>query len=358
MTGVVITMCSAFALSVIAELAILKICRKNSWYDRINERKIHTGNIPRLGGISFAMVFILCTLFINFFLIKSRFSRRFLLPLSGLIIVLSSGVLDDFRPLQPRHKLLLQIIAALCVIVPGFSLQQLLFWETPLWLRHLVSFLWIIGLTNAINLIDGVDGLAGGLAFLSTLTYAAVFALSGGIDPVVLLCISLTAVIGGFLVFNLPLPKARIFMGDGGSQFLGFILAVLPLIEIIEIKEPMSAPQNFSLFHAAAILSIPIFDTFAAIWRRLRDGRRIDSPDKAHIHHKLMNLGLSSRGVDGVLYGLQILIGVLVFFSVKGKDIFSLSLLAVSFLVVILFFSLIHFLNQAATKRTMKLTQS
>ncbi|MDR2096150.1 MAG: undecaprenyl/decaprenyl-phosphate alpha-N-acetylglucosaminyl 1-phosphate transferase [Treponema sp.] len=354
MTSAVITICCVFVLSVLAELAILRICRKKSWYDSINERKIHTGNIPRLGGISFATVFILCTLFINFFLLEPHFSRRFLLPLSGLILVLVSGVLDDFRPMQPRHKLLLQIIAALCVIVPGFSFQQILFEEDPGWLRYPVSFFWIIGLTNAINLIDGVDGLAGGLAFLAALTYAAIFVLNGDNNAVILLCISLTAAIGGFLVFNLPLPKACIFMGDGGSQFLGFILAVLPLIEM---RESVSAPQNIPLLPAAAVLSIPIFDTVAAIWRRIRDGRRIDSPDKAHIHHKLMNLGLSSRGVDGVLYGLQILIGALVFFSVKGEGILSRSLLAVSFLVVILFFSLIHFLNQAAAKRTMKLTR-
>ncbi|MDR1901084.1 MAG: undecaprenyl/decaprenyl-phosphate alpha-N-acetylglucosaminyl 1-phosphate transferase [Treponema sp.] len=355
MTSVVITICCAFALSIIAVLSILKICHKNSWYDRINERKIHTGNIPRLGGISFALVFILCALFINFFLIKPRFSGRFLFPLSGLIIVLISGVLDDFRSMQPRHKLLIQIIAGLCVIVPGFSFQQLLFEEaSPIWLRYPVSLLWIIGLTNAINLIDGVDGLAGGTAFFAALTYAAVFALNG-IDSVVLLCICLAAAIGGFLVFNLPLPKARIFMGDGGSQFLGFILAVLPLVET---RRPGTIPQNLPLPYAAAILSIPIFDTFAAIWRRLRDGRRIDSPDKAHIHHKLMNLKLPARGVDGVLYGLQILIGVMVFLSVKWEGIVSFFLLAASFFIVILFFSLIHFLNQSAAKKMMKLIQS
>jgi UDP-GlcNAc:undecaprenyl-phosphate GlcNAc-1-phosphate transferase len=356
MTGVVITICSAFVLSVIAVLAVLKICHRNSWYDQINARKIHTGNIPRLGGISFALVFILCVLFINFFLIKSHFGRRFLFPLLGLILVMVSGVIDDFRPMQSRHKLLIQIIAALCVVVPGFSFRQLLFEESLIWLRYPVSFFWIIGLINSINLIDGIDGLAGGLAFLAALTYAAIFALNG-VDAVVLLCICLAAVIGGFLVFNLPLPKARIFMGDGGSQFLGFILAVLPLIEMAENsfpKEPGAIPWNFPLPYAVAVLSIPIFDTLAAIWRRIRDGRSIDSPDKIHIHHKLMNLGLSSRGVDGILYGLQLLIGVLVFLAVKWKKPASFFLLAACFLVIIFFFSLIHFLNQAAVKRRIK----
>jgi UDP-GlcNAc:undecaprenyl-phosphate GlcNAc-1-phosphate transferase len=134
-------------------------------------------------------------------------------------------------------------------------------------------------------------------------------------------------------------------MGDGGSQFLGFILALLPLIS------GRNTPSALPLFYAAALLLIPIFDTAAAVWRRLRDGRRIDSPDKSHIHHKLMNMGFSYRGIDGLLYGLQIVISVLVFLSIRLQGIPSLLILAGAYLIGVLFFIVIHYANRRAVRR-------
>jgi UDP-GlcNAc:undecaprenyl-phosphate GlcNAc-1-phosphate transferase len=192
-----------------------------------------------------------------------------------------------------------------------------------------------------VNLIDGVDGLAGGIAVLVSLAYALIFASSPITGSITLLCICLAAAIGGFLVFNMPLPKAKIFMGDGGSQFLGFILALLPLIDRGDSQQIIPLP------YAAALLIIPIFDTISAIWRRTRDGRRIDSPDKLHIHHKLMNLGLDARKVDGVLYGLQIILGILVFISIKLSGVLSLIVLGGTYLLGTTFFIVIHYTNRA-----------
>jgi UDP-GlcNAc:undecaprenyl-phosphate GlcNAc-1-phosphate transferase len=129
-------------------------------------------------------------------------------------------------------------------------------------------------------------------------------------------------------------------MGDGGSQFLGFILALLPLMNT------RGSPFGFPLLYAAALLSIPIFDTFAAIWRRLRDGRRIDDPDRLHIHHKLMCLGLDACGVDAVLYGLQIVLGVLVFVSLRFGGAHSLIFLGAAYAAGVGFFAVIHFMNR------------
>jgi UDP-GlcNAc:undecaprenyl-phosphate GlcNAc-1-phosphate transferase len=239
------------------------------------------------------------------------------------------------------------------VIIPGYSFQRFFFngWEAPFrtefvyqGLLYLLSFFWVVGVTNAINFIDGVDGLAGGISLLAALTYALIFSALGNTGAAVLFCLCLAAVTLGFLVFNLPLPKARIFMGDGGAYFLGFVLAILPLISA---EDGLGLP----LPYAAILLSIPIFDTFAAMWRRLRDGRRIDSPDMLHTHHKLINLGLSSRRVDLVLYSLQILIGVLVYFSVKRQGLPSLVLLGTAYALVIGFFTALHFMNRAALRK-------
>jgi UDP-GlcNAc:undecaprenyl-phosphate GlcNAc-1-phosphate transferase len=193
---------------------------------------------------------------------------------------------------------------------------------------------------NSINLIDGVDGLAGGISLLIALSFGAIFILLNDEGPGVLFCVCLAAVLLGFLVFNAPFPKARIFMGDGGSQFLGFVLALLPLIA------HQDKTTEMPMFYAGALVLIPVYDTAAAIWRRIREGRRIDSPDKAHIHHKLMNLGLNARQIDGVLFGLQLLLSLLVILSVKTQGIPSLILLASAYLSCLGFFALIHFMNR------------
>jgi UDP-GlcNAc:undecaprenyl-phosphate GlcNAc-1-phosphate transferase len=344
------TIAFSFIASCVIVALVLRVSHKKSWYDKIDARKIHTGDVPRLGGIGFASVFIIAAALITVLVPEQRLGWRFLPPLISMILILVFGVFDDFRPMAPRYKLLLQIMAGLCVIIPDYTFNRLFFFNVPAlsdlsWLRYPVSFLWIVGLTNAVNFIDGVDGLAGGLSILAAFTYAALSLSSLQIGSVTLLCLCLAAAIGGFLAFNMPFPKAKIFMGDGGSQFLGFTLALLPLIDL------GNAELSLPLPYAAALLAIPIFDTIAAVWRRTRDGKRIDSPDKSHIHHKLMNLGLDARKVDGILYGLQIMLGILVFISVKLSGPASLVVLGGAYLLGIAFFITIHYMNRAAMQQ-------
>jgi UDP-GlcNAc:undecaprenyl-phosphate GlcNAc-1-phosphate transferase len=339
----------SFVFSVLAVALMLRVSHKKSWYDTIDERKIHSGDVPRLGGIGFAFPFIIAALAITLSAPESYLGIRFAPPLIAMCLVLGCGIFDDFRPLAPRIKLLLQIIAALCAILPDYTFQHLFFsgrGSWPLgWIRYPLSFLWLVGLTNAMNFVDGVDGLAGGLAALITLTYALIFMSFSNTGSVILLCFCLAASIGGFLVFNMPIPRAKIFMGDGGSQFLGFVIAFLPLIDKGNTR------SDLPLLYAAALLIIPIFDTTAAVWRRLRDGRRIDSPDKSHVHHKLMNLGLQARGVDAVLYSLQILLGGLVFVSLRLRGLPAAVTLGSAYLAGGAFFVALHFMNRAQAKR-------
>jgi UDP-GlcNAc:undecaprenyl-phosphate GlcNAc-1-phosphate transferase len=341
----------SFVFSLLLVLLLLYVSRKKSWYDTINERKIHSGEIPRLGGIGFALSFIIMAGWIAGSVPETYLGFPFILPVIAMFLVLLFGVIDDFRPLAARYKLLFQAMAALCVIIPGYTFRRLFFFDIgPLgelnWIRYPLSFLWLVGLTNAVNFIDGVDGLAGGIAAIAALSYAGVFASFHGAEPVILLCLCLAAALGGFLVFNLPFPRAKIFMGDGGSQFLGFTLAFLPMIN-------RGGPRPaLPFFYAGALLLIPILDTLAAIIRRVRDGRRIDSPDRVHIHHKLMNLGLSPRRVCAVLFVLQLLLSLLVFLSLRGEGRgFSLVTLGTAYLLGLGFFITIHYLNRRALLR-------
>jgi UDP-GlcNAc:undecaprenyl-phosphate GlcNAc-1-phosphate transferase len=341
----------SFVLSLCLVRLLMYLSHKKSWYDKIDERKIHSGEVPRLGGIGFALSFIIMAGWIAGSVPEAYLRFRFIFPVIAMILILLFGVIDDFRPLRARYKVLFQIAAALCVIIPGYTFRRLFFFDIgPLgdlnWIRYPLSLLWLVGLTNAVNFIDGVDGLAGGIAAMAALSYAGIFASFHGTEPIVLLCICLAAALGGFLIFNLPFSRAKIFMGDGGSQFLGFTLAFLPMIDRNDVH------LDLSLSHAGALLLIPILDTLTAIIRRVRDGRHIDSPDRDHIHHKLMNLGMSPRGVCGTLFTLQLLLSLLVFLSVRVKGWkLSVAELGAAYLLGLGFFAAIYYMNRRAAVR-------
>jgi UDP-GlcNAc:undecaprenyl-phosphate GlcNAc-1-phosphate transferase len=336
--------------STILVALILRLSHRNSWYDHTDDRKIHSGDVPRLGGIGFALVFVITAVIIIFLTRRLDSVIRFLPCLAGICLIVVFGVWDDFKPIRPRNKLLIQIIAALCVIISGYTFRRIAYFDDGIlerlpWLSYPLTLLWIVGLTNAMNLLDGVDGLAGGISTIIALTFGLIFMRYSETPAAAMLCICMLGSVGGFLIFNAPIPKAKIFMGDGGSQFLGFTLAVLPLLE--EHDTVASLPLSY----AAALLLIPIFDTTAAVWRRVRDKKRIDTPDKAHIHHKLMNLGFNARSVDAVLLGLQLLLSALVFMSLKVHGWPSLGVLGIAYLLALAFFTILHFLNRRAKAR-------
>jgi UDP-GlcNAc:undecaprenyl-phosphate GlcNAc-1-phosphate transferase len=347
----ILVISGSFIVSLFAVALLLKISHRMSWYDRTGGRKVHTGNVPRLGGIGFALAFIIVFFIIAGFRLGGISLAPRLLPLApAFALILAGGVRDDFKPLAPRYRLLLQAGAALCVLLSGQLFDRFMFIgragapELPGWalLRYPLTFLWIVGMTNAVNLIDGVDGLAGGVSLVAALSLGVISASLGAGPGILLLCACLAAAILGFLVFNAPFPRAKIFMGDGGAYFLGFALA------LISLMGPGGTGVKLPVLYAAAILQIPILDTVAAVWRRLRDGRRIDSPDRAHTHHKLMNLGLSSRRIDAVLFALQICLGALVYAAVKTGGYLSLAILALAYAAGLGFFAALHFLNRGA----------
>lgn len=325
---------------------MIVISNKYSLYDTTDERKIHTGNISRLGGVGilFGFAFGIIYFSLNGLFAQTTQNILFLIPAAFLIVIM--GVIDDLKNLNAKIKLLTQILAAILVILGGYKIPDFKLANFSInfgIFTYPITFCWILGITNAINLIDGLDGLSGGLSFISAITFAFFGYLNNNL-PCTYISLVLAFAILGFLVYNLPLPKAKIFMGDGGSQFLGFILSLLPLI----------TPNNtvtISLVHAIAILMIPIFDTLAAIWRRLREHRRIDSPDKFHMHHKLLLIGFSKRKTLFLVLILQVIVSILCILSLRLGQYTSLVLLFTVYLIGVFFFTLIHIGKTKALKK-------
>jgi UDP-GlcNAc:undecaprenyl-phosphate GlcNAc-1-phosphate transferase len=344
-----------FLFSALLVSLIIKLAHRYSWFDHIDERKIHTGQVPRLGGVAFIPAYLIIIIILTFANVwKEQVTLSFMLVLVAMIFIVLFGIWDDFKPLRARYKALVQLIAALLVVFGGYHFRTVgLPWvqgQLNLGIAGpILSVIWIVGIINAINLIDGVDGLAGGVSTIILLSYGAIYIYQGDMQAV-MLCLLLVAAIGGFLVFNAPFPRAKIFMGDTGSQFLGFFIALIPLLGYTQ----ESPGQGVGLPFAAALTLIPIFDTFAAIWRRIREGRSIYTPDREHTHHKLINLGLSAQKLDLLLYGIQALIGFFVVLAFTIALKYRYLLLALAYIVGLAFFTILHYVNRRHYTETKK----
>lgn len=298
----------SMALSLVAMPLILRLAHRRKWYDPPNNRKIHTGLIPRLGGpgmfLSFLAGSVLTPPLLGLLFpgrIPLGWDLRFLPLFAGIALIHGIGLFDDFRNLSALPKFGLQLLAAAIVTSGGFVVRSITLPYLGVIRLGLVAYpltvLWIVGISNALNLIDGLDGLAGGIAAFASLAMGAIALIQGAAGTAVL-CFALFGAIVGFLVFNLP--PARIFMGDSGSLFLGFALAVLPLVGGIS-----KASAFGTLLVPITLLTVPILDTATAIIRRARKRVPIIQPDKEHIHHKLLEMGLNERQILWVLYGFS-----------------------------------------------------
>jgi UDP-GlcNAc:undecaprenyl-phosphate GlcNAc-1-phosphate transferase len=251
------------------------------------------------------------------------------------------GVVDDFRELPARLKLPGQCIASLIPVVCGFQFSQ--FGPLPLGLLGKVTtFVWFLGLTNALNLIDGIDALCGSISFMMLLSLGILFHVQGVAEASTLAFI-LAGCVAAFLLYNKP--KAAIFMGDGGSQFLGFMIAALPLLG----KTPQ-LEYNLLPF-MIALAAIPILDTFAAIWRRTREGRSFFSPDKFHLHHKFLSMGYTEKSILFFLDIIQFGVCTISLFAMLWLEgIPGFFVLAGVFIVMIIFFAIIHYTSRSVLR--------
>jgi len=300
---------AAFAVPLLLNLVltpfILYLSHKNQWFDHLDHRKVHAGEVPRLGGVGFFMSFGMVVLGAVLFIPDFVPQGEILFMLGGFLLVHLLGLIDDFRNIRARHKLVGQAIAGVLVvlggaILPGFSFLG--FQVSFGILSAPLTVFWLISLSNAINLIDGVDGLAGGSSLIAALYFGAIHLLTGSLQGA-FVSFALAGALVGFLAYNRP--KARIFMGDSGSLFLGFVLGSLFFIGV-----PTGSPLSYGgVGVSLTLLVVPVIDMVGAIIRRVRKGRPIFSPDREHIHHKLMDFGFSVPGILGIIYPWVILAG-------------------------------------------------
>jgi len=322
----------AFLLSALSMPIIIKVCKHLSLYDYVNARKIHSGNIPRIGGIGIAIAFFL---FSALYLRNNhQVSLMLNMPVlcAGLIIFVFA-FLDDVHNFHASVKLAAQLTACGIIMFNDFRFTQILGWHLPLWFSHLITFCWILGLINAYNLIDGMDGLCGTLSFTAGIVIGVINILSN--NPIAGVCFIFSASIAGFLLFNRP--PAKIFMGDCGSQFLGFIIAILPLYP----TRPDIEYNKF--FIMIAITALPVFDTIAAIWRRIRDKKPLMSGDCCHLHHKLIAMQKSKVKALFFIDFVQLCVCTGVIGSTFLERNKGLILLLAIIALEIIFFSVIHF---------------
>ncbi len=330
----------SFILSLISMPLIIKFCKRYSLYDSHNARKIHSGDIPRIGGVGIAFSFLVSAILYLVFSDGVRDFSSVPVLVAGFIIFLF-GLLDDILELPAVAKLMVQLVAVSIVTFSGYRFTQICGWRIPTVLSFVLTFGWILGVINAYNLIDGLDGLCGSLSFSGFVTLGILYMLAGSGEAG--LCFILAASVLGFLCFNWP--PAKLFMGDDGSQFLGFMIAVAPLYTTAPALE-------YNKFLIMILLtSFPVFDTIAAIWRRLRDRKPVMSPDRSHLHHKLLNMGYTKKTALYLIVFIQILIcGVAVLsFYFKGKK--GALLLAEAIVFMVIFFSVIHYTNRAVIKK-------
>jgi UDP-GlcNAc:undecaprenyl-phosphate GlcNAc-1-phosphate transferase len=271
--------------------------------DSPNHRKVHTRIMPRLGGLAIFIAFVGAYFVISPAMDAFNSDAALGLLLGGFVIVLT-GALDDRFQLSPKWKLLGQLIAACIVVAFGLKIDlvNIPFGETNLsigWLSIPITILWIVGVSNAINLIDGLDGLSAGVSGIATTTIL-ILALMMPNVTVVLLSVILLGSIVGFMFYNFH--PAKIFMGDSGALFLGFALATL---SILGFKQAAVV----SLLIPIMILGVPLSDTFFAIMRRYVNKLPISAPDKSHLHHCLLQLGFSHRTSVLIIYGIALVFG-------------------------------------------------
>ncbi len=290
---------TAFALSLLATPYAKTISIKLNAIDYPKKRGMHKDPIPRMGGIAIVFGFMF-SLFIVMPFIDPLRSKEMIGFIIGAFLIVFLGMADDINNLSPKIKLSVQIIAALIVIFSGTKVD-VLHWPIPISLEFLsgpITLLWIIGVTNAVNLIDGLDGLAAGVSSIGALCLMILCIMTGS-ELAVILTAALAGSCLGFLPRNFN--PAEVIMGDTGSTFLGYVLAVTSILGVFK------AYALLSVLLCTLALALPIFDTLFAMLRRAWRGQPIMQADRGHIHHRLIDSGCSQKQAVFIIYGISIL---------------------------------------------------
>lgn len=323
----------AFALTILAVPVVIKFANKYGYVARPSKSRWHTRSTALMGGIA---------IFLSFFitiLIVLSFSRHWnvttIVVLFGAWMMFVIGLRDDIQPFTPKVKLGAQLLVAVMTIIVGIHFNTGL----GIWLDIPISIIWIAGVINALNLIDNMDGLSSGIAFIAS-SFIAVLGMLSNHSFLSLTALTMAGGCLGFLLFNFK--PAKIFMGDCGSLFLGYMLAVLTMMlqSVLDLESSLIG----SFYLAAFILAVPLFDTFLVMFDRKRHGRSIAQGGKDHTSHRLVYLTGSERKAVMILYGLGLFYGGLGLIGHYFSDLIKYTFIAFGlFIVLLLSYILIRF---------------
>ncbi|MET3697666.1 UDP-GlcNAc:undecaprenyl-phosphate GlcNAc-1-phosphate transferase [Bacillus oleivorans] len=301
MVDVYVTLAICFVASIVLTPLVKRFAIKIGATDKPNQRKVHQKIMPRLGGLAIYLSFIIGVLIVK---PEDVYAAPILI---GSVIIIITGFLDDMIELSAKWKLLGQIAAAVVVVLGGVRVDfinlpfggeiQFGFMSIPL------TIFWIVAITNAINLIDGLDGLAAGVSSIALITISGMAFLKGDVFAMTMGLIVVASTIG-FLFYNFH--PAKIFMGDTGALFLGYMIAVLSLLGFKNVTA-------ISLIIPVIILGVPISDTLFAIIRRIVNKKPLSAPDKSHLHHCLLRLGFSHRQTVLLIYAMAAMFSLAAF---------------------------------------------
>ncbi len=310
---------------------ILKLCRHTKWLQRAPDlHHTHKTPIPRFGGIALAAAFLGIEAFLAIFFPEQGDPHQLPIIVGSSLAMFAIGLCDDFGSLGARKKLLAQILiaAVVCNFGVGIETFKIPFSEKIINLGAwggVITVIWLVSMTNLINLIDGVDGLAGGICLMLMALLAYVGHQSGNLE---LVASGMVGALLGFLWFNFP--PARIYMGDGGAYFLGFQIG---LFTIVNSQKGTILP---ALVAPLFVLALPILDTSLAILRRGLRGLPVFRPDRKHIHHRLIDMGLSRKKVVLSLYAVTLVFLAMGFTAFASRGNLVPALLGIAALVLVL----------------------
>ncbi|MBR3623430.1 MAG: undecaprenyl/decaprenyl-phosphate alpha-N-acetylglucosaminyl 1-phosphate transferase [Selenomonadaceae bacterium] len=307
MWSYIFAFCIATGMTLIFTPMVIALAKKTNAMDEPDARKVHKEPVARIGGMAIFVSFMLTTgmafLFYDF---SAEASYEILGLIAAGSFIFIVGIIDDYFNIPAKLKLLGQIVAALILTV-GFDVK-IEFITDPfgdyLFLEQFaipLTCFWLVGLTNTVNLIDGLDGLAAGVVIIAAFTIFLV-AFEQNVFLIALLTSTIAGSALGFLYYNFN--PAKIFMGDSGSMFLGFMLAGISIIGAVK------SAATIALIVPILALGLPIMDTAFAIIRRYRGGVPIFKPDRGHLHHRLLDLGFTQKQAVLLMYVISALLGL------------------------------------------------
>lgn len=317
----VATLVVSFLISYFMVPVSIKFANKYGILDnpKADDRRVHKVPTPRVGGIAMVTAVMVTVIVYNVIQLIMGFGveTKFIGYILGGIIIMLMGFIDDVFNLKPLYKFLFQILAATVIYIFEIRIAGV---KIPFIHASIIDFgifsfpitlLWVLGITNAVNLIDGLDGLAAGISTISSIALLAIFAISGAGLEAIIIGIALLGSTLGFLPYNFN--PAKTFMGDVGSNFLGYTLATISIIGMA---------KGYTILAIVApllVVGVPVFDMVFALIRRAVHHQSIMAPDKGHIHHRLLRCGFSQRQAVLILYGITTLLGVIAVTLVSGR---------------------------------------